>query len=297
MIALTINIQDLFLKDIDIQKEILYGGYLPALVAPSLVITVSILSGLKINIPILIIAYLIPLIVYSYDYYQNLDNDQSTNLERTSHLRKKADFYPYILFSYLSILLVLLILFANLYLIAFIFLLIISGILYEISIKRITREITAFKNYYTALTWAAAGTLFPVLYNANPIQMSHIILMTFIFLKCLLNVIFFDLKDIKSDKNQNLRTLPVLLGKKKTLELLKYLNLFSLIPLFIGISLGIIPNFAIILTFFYFYTIYYLEKSQNIPENDLGYISSTLADFEFILWPLMVFLAGRLIPF
>ena len=46
-----------------ILKEIIHGGYLTALGAPALVLTTSIITKSDINLPLLVISYLIPLII------------------------------------------------------------------------------------------------------------------------------------------------------------------------------------------------------------------------------------------
>ncbi|MBU4548204.1 MAG: UbiA family prenyltransferase, partial [Euryarchaeota archaeon] len=241
------------------------------------------------------ISYFIPLIIYSYDYYQDLEEDSKTNIERTAHLSNKARLYPFILSIYVIILGLLLILYANIYLIGFILTLVLLGIAYNHLLKSLTSKIPAFKNFYTAFIWAAAGSFFPILYNLNEIEISYFLIMIFIFLKCLVNVIFFDLKDIKSDKKQGLRTLPVLWGKDKTINFLNILNLSAFFPLFLGIYMGVIPDYALIMTVFYFYTAYYLKKSRKAEDDNLIFISSTLADFEFILWPFLILLAQKLL--
>ncbi|RJS48249.1 MAG: prenyltransferase [Methanobacterium sp.] len=274
-----------------IQNEIIYGGYLAALVAPSFVLTVSLITNSNITLQLLAISYFIPLIVYSYDYYQDLEEDSKTNIERTLHLSNKARLYPFILLIYAIILAFLLILYANIYLIGFILALILLGMAYNYFLKSLTSKILAFKNFYTAFIWAAAGSFFPLIYNLGEIKISYFLLMAFIFLKCLVNVIFFDLKDINSDKKQGLRTLPVLCGKDKTITFLNFLNILAFFPLFLGIYMGFIDPYAIIMLVFYFYTAYYLKKSRKAEEGNLIFLSSTLADFEFILWPLVILMA------
>ena len=95
------------------QNELVYGGHLTALGAPVKVLTVSILLNVPVNIPLLFIAYLAPLIVYSVDYYQSLDKDMATNRERTMYLAGKAGIFPYVIAFYVALLLVSLALFAN----------------------------------------------------------------------------------------------------------------------------------------------------------------------------------------
>jgi 4-hydroxybenzoate polyprenyltransferase len=122
------------------------------------------------------------------------------------------------------------------------------------------------------------------------LNLIYILIFLFVFLKFLPNTIFFDLKDIKSDRKEGLKTVPVILGKKGTLKLLHILNILAFIPLFLGICLGIIPLFAAIMVLFYFYSIYYLNKASKLEDEKLRMISYTLADAEFMIWPIVLVL-------
>ena len=90
------------------------------------------------------------------------------------------------------------------------------------------------------MTWAIGGAFFPLLYHSLEINLSFIIMFFLIFLRCIINVIFFDLKDINNDKADNLKTLPVILGKKSTINILYIINVIAFIPLILGIYLNII---------------------------------------------------------
>ena len=272
------------------KKEITYGGYIPALVGPALVYTTSVLTHTSLTIPLLIVSYLIPLMVYSYDYYRDMDKDKDTNKERASHYSQKSKIYPYIMGGYLSILAILLIVFSNWMMIAFILSLIMLGVVYPLGLKNITQKVPAFKNMYTIFIWAAAGTFSLAFFNSLEINLAYFLIFLFFFLKMLPNTIFFDLKDIISDKKEGLKTIPVILGKEKTLKFMYTLNILSFIPLFIGIYLNIIPLFASIMLIFLLYSFYYLHKTSKKSNEEIKMNYYILSDFEFILWPIVLVL-------
>jgi 4-hydroxybenzoate polyprenyltransferase len=272
-----------------IQDEMIYGGYFAAFAGPAFLITVSILTKTNVNLPLLIISFLIPLMVYSYDYYKDMDKDMESNLERAMHYNKKSKIYPYLMIIYISILTILLIFYSSLEMMLFILVLVMVGVLYTVGLKKFTKKIPAFKNIYTTLTWSLAGTFSIPFYYSLHISLSYILIFLCIFLKFLPNTIFFDLKDINSDQKDELKTLPVLLGKERTFKLLHRLNIIAFIPLFIGIYLKVIPLFAVILILFYFYSVYYINKAKKSDDKELRMVSHTLADGEFvILWPLLL---------
>jgi hypothetical protein len=150
-------------------KEAIHGGYLTALGAPALVLTTSIITNSILIFLYLIISYLIPLIVYSYDYMSDLDKDVETNSSRYEHLQKKKKYYPLIMIFYVLLLVSLLVIFSNYKLILFI---IINNLRWpsymQLYLKGITKRIPIFKNIYTVLTWSLGGTLFvPLVLSIN----------------------------------------------------------------------------------------------------------------------------------
>lgn len=269
-------------------QELVHGGYLTALGAPSLVLTTFIITNSKINIPLLIISYLLPLIVYSFDYMRDLDKDIETNTARSEHLQKKKKFYPIILIFYISILLMLLIIFSGIQLIIFIILITIGGLLYATILKGLTKKIPVFKNVYTVLTWSMGGTMFVSFFYTIPFSAPFIIVFIFINMKGMINAIFFDLKDSISDSKEGLKTLPVMLGKANAIKCLHILNVLAFIPLILGVYYKIIPSISLSMLIFFFYSFYYLKKAQNNDNDDIWVKLGSIADFEFIFWPIIL---------
>jgi 4-hydroxybenzoate polyprenyltransferase len=280
----------------NIKSEFIYGGYLTSLGCPAFVLSVAILLNSTIDWPVLLIAYLTPLIVYSFNYYGELQKDMATNPERAIHLSKKARLYPLILGAYVLLLAVLLILFANYIMMTFVLILLFCGIFYTILFKDLTRQLPGFKGIYIASVWALAGAFFFNFHYSLSWDIFSVLMFLFIFLRGIINVTFFDIKDIESDGARGLKTLPVMLGRERTLKFLHILNIFAFIPLFVGIYAGIIPAFALTLIVFYFYDFYYLKKADVANPKGLRMISYTLADAEFILWPI-VLIIGKVLFF
>ena len=274
-----------------LKNEIFYGGYFAALCSPAFILFTATVMNIKVDIPLLLIAYLLPLIVYSYDYYSDIEKDISEYSERAVFLKKNTNKYPFILAFYIISLVALLILFFNFYLTLFILGIITVGILYNVALKDLTKKIPIFKNVYTALTWALGGAFFPILYYSLGFNSSVLIAFIVIFLRCLTNILFFDLKDLENDKKENLKTLPVILGKKNTISILHCLNVVSFIPLVIGIYINAVPLMVLSLAFFGVYSFYYIKKAGKTSAKGLETMSYTLADLEFVLWPIVLMAA------
>ncbi len=269
-------------------QELVHGGYLTALGAPSLVLTTMIITNSEVNIPLLVISYLLPLIVYSFDYMRDLEKDLETNSERSKHLQKKKKFYPFLLTFYISILILLLLMFSGMNLIIFIGLITMGGLLYATALKSLTKKIPVFKNVYTVLTWSLGGTMFVSLFFSIPFSVPFIVVFIFINLKGMINAIFFDLKDYISDSKEGLKTLPVMLGRRNAINCLHILNVLAVIPLILGVYYGIIPIISLSLIIFFFYSFYYLRTAQNAEDDKVWVKLGSIADFEFMFWPLIL---------
>lgn len=275
-------------------KELIYGAHLTALISPAFIITVSTLQNIKINYISLIIAYLIPLIVYSYNYQKELDNDAITDPDKVNYLRKKEKVFSLILGLYIALLIILTIVSANYGFFVFMIIILTGGILYTIVFKVLTKTIPGFKSIYVTMIWAYAGTFYVVFLNSLEFTTFYVIIFLFIFLKMLINVVFFDIKDINRDRMEQLKTLPILIGKLNTITLLNILNILALILLIYSIYINILPLYASSLSLFFIYTLYYVNKGKSASEKELLKYTYVLADAEFVLWP-VVLIIGKII--
>ncbi|MCD1295856.1 prenyltransferase [Methanocella sp. CWC-04] len=281
-----------FLKTL--KNEIIYGGHLSSLVAPAFILSVSILMNRPVDLTILAIAYLMPLIVYSYDYYGEIDKDRTTNPERVDYIDKKIKIFPYLICFYIVLLVSLLFVYGNYGLMICVFILTLSGIVYGRFFKDLTKKIIGFKNIYTALIWASTGTFLLLFSNSVEFSVAFVQIFNFIYFKVIINVIFYDLKDLESDKEHGLKTLPVMLGNDGTLKFLHALNLFAFLPLAIGVYIEMIPVYALSLIVLYFYDLYYLVRANSANSKKIRTVSCILADAEFILWPILLVI-GRVV--
>lgn len=273
-------------------KEFVYGGHLVSLTAFTVILTIVILLEKKISWPLLLIGYLLVFINYRYNYHKGRQKDYLTNPERANYLKKYAKLSQIlIVFSFLF-LIFFLTPFLNSKTVLFVLFLLVIGLCYTLWIKEFTKKFIGLKNIYISLSWA----LFAVLTGAyySNFSLALLLIFIFIFLKGILNTIFFDIKDIESDKKEGLKTLPVVLGKGKTIKFLHIFNFFSFLPLIMGVCLNLLPGFSLIMLVFFFFVLYYLEKAKdkNINIQKLSYL---VADGEFLLWPIVLILGKSIL--
>jgi 4-hydroxybenzoate polyprenyltransferase len=268
-------------------NEFLLGGHMAAIGSTITVFIILLLLNINVILPLLASAYLLTLIVYYYDYYRDAKKDISSNPERALHLAKQVKLYPYIFTSYLFSYIFLIAYLGSLKLIALTIGLVVSGLLYSILFKGFTRHIPGFKNLFTSAVWAMGSVLYIVTYYSFSIGMFFILMFLFIFLKVLVNTIFYDIKDIKADSDLGLKTLPIFLGENKAMILLHILNAAACIPILMGVCINAMPPYALSLTASCFSMAAYLCAGKN-----LGYTRYILADSETLLWPILL-LVGK----
>ena len=273
-------------------NEFIYGGHLLSLGASSILCSGAIIFNKKVSIPLLIVGYTMAQIVYFYNHYKEIKKDFLTNSERVKHLEKTKNYFLIICILYCLFFIISLIYLNNLKAILIVLLIIFGGLLFTDFFKNFTKKITGFKNFYVAFFWALLIILAGVFYNI-PFDLSLFLLFSFVFLRWLVNTTFFDIKDIESDIKENLKTIPILLGKAKTLNYLHIINIFSFLLIIISIYKNILPLFSLSLLVFYFYSFYYLQRAKNerIDVHNLSYI---MVDGEYLFWP-FILLFGKLI--
>jgi len=275
-------------------NEFIYGGHLQSLGAASVVFVSSILLKIQITWDVLFVAYLLFYTPYLYNRFKEINIDYLTNPERTQHFRKYIRFIPVIFYSVFFILVVSLVYFSNLNALIFGLFLLIFGILYTITFKKLTQKIPLLKNFYVSIFFTSLIFL-PIIYYSYLLKtiliLSGLVLGLFIFLKTFLSQIFFDIKDIESDRKEGLRTFPVVLGKEKTLIVLSIFNLIVtiIVPIVFSLFLNIFPKSILMLLFIIPFNFYCFNLARQQK-----YFSYLMAGGEFFFW-LILILVGEII--
>jgi 4-hydroxybenzoate polyprenyltransferase len=219
-----------------IWNEFIYNGHLQSLGFTS----VLFLTPVKININLVIAVYLLLYGSYLYDRITGLQQDKSTNPERTQHLEKRIKFFRFLIPVIMIVSLIVCwpktIIFSLLWLI---------GLSYP-SVKKLTKYVPTAKNIFIAGT-TSLFTILPFFYYNQSIPINWYWLTGFVFLKIYLMQIALDLKDISSDRSENLKTIGVLLGREKTISLIRWgtmivsgTALFFAPMLFLGIFVSLL---------------------------------------------------------
>lgn len=275
-------------------NEFIYGGHLVSLLAPSLAFVTMMLFNMALAWEFLLISYLGTYCIYNYDHYRGINVDDHTNSERSDHIRKNLKQRYAFLIGCSAFFFAILFIYGNILSILFGSFLFVSGILYADIFKKYTEKIVGFKNLYTSLSLSLL-IIFTALYCNYIISWTFIVFLVFVFLHFIVDTSFCDIKDMKSDKKENLKTLPIYFGKYKFLTFLNILNIISFIILFIAILINSIQPIAITLLVFCLYRIYYINKAKKSNAN-IQHLSSVVVDAEYFFWPFVILLGNFFIP-
>lgn len=276
-----------------IGNEFVYGGHIIALGAAAVVFTTGIMLDIKVDWLVLIISYLGIYCGYLFNRYQEIGIDKETNFKRTKYLEKYIKKAPWIIGFILLFIVVSLIYTSHWWALGFGIFLLIFGFAYSICFKKITKNVIGFKNIYVGLMWSLL-ILFAVFYAETKISPETLLLFFIFFVsREAINNIFSDIKDVESDRKEDLLTLAVIMGEKKLLRVLNIVNVFSLIPLFLGVYLDFFPFYSIFLGLSVIYAFYYLSKVKD-PNFNKDLLYNFLVEAEQPLWVLFISV-GKLI--
>ena len=166
-----------------------------------------------------------------------------------------------------------------------------AGILYSINLfSKIPRlkNITGAKNVTAALSWTIEIIALPLtcLYKGTLIT---ILVSFFIFINLLVNAIIFDIRDIEGDRANNIKTIPVAIGRSKTRKMLLAAQ-STLIPwLAVSIYWGLFTRYIPVLIFCTIYGYWYINyfcNTEKIPK----FATDLLVDGEWIFVAVMCFI-------
>lgn len=265
-------------------KEFVYGSHIFAFGAVSVVL----MSAISLNIPVtwdfLLIVYLIFYSIYLYDHFSGAKkNDYLTNLERVQYLKDKRRI-PLVVSVSILISILILFYFSNFSSLFFGLIILFFGLLYNCCFKKITKKIIAFKNFFVSFVWTFL-VVFLMWHYSCPLTLGLFLLASFIFLKLLIIQIFFDIRDIRSDREEKLLTLPIIFGKDRVLKILKLASILPIMIIFFCFYFNILPNFLFLLFLIIPFSFYYLGKHQCLGSKRCPYF---LAASEPILWLFLV---------
>lgn len=270
-------------------RELIFGGHIQSAGSVGIYVLSIYVFDLEFFWSDLLLIYIVFYLIYLFDRYLGLKIDESTNPERTQHIKKYNDYIPIILTVVVLLFILVGFFFSTINFFLVLSAILILGLIYPVAAKRVTRFITGFKNFYVAAVFSLLIFL-PVLHNGySSLTAGIALLSSFVFLKAFSMQVVLDLKDISSDKQDKLKTFPVVLGIKNAIVLISLANLFACLAIVFGywkkdLDVTVLSLLlSVVLVFF--------SVRLALAKKFLGYL---LAATEFLLWPLLILLVRLL---
>jgi len=208
-----------------------------------------------------VIVFLISFSVYSLDKIADLDKDVINMPQRKSFLygRKRLVLSPSLAAYALAVLLTLL---STPLALPVVLIPIIANAFYGTKllpgIPRL-KDIPVMKNVVVATTWALITTLMPALSSGHLGVLNIAVVGYFMFVKTFVDTVLYDMRDIEGDRQNGVRTVPVMLGMRKTTALLLAANstLLSALPFMHG-EIRLLT--IVLITYGYAYIVYFMKR-------------------------------------
>lgn len=257
----------LFNKKMGILLFFYYSPIFTAVVGVLSVYYSFLLFGAIVNWNLVLMTFFMVFAVYSTNNLIEKDDDKIDYPQKAIFIKKNQKSISIaVIISYTAAIIIGAL--VNIIISLFLFSILLIGLIYSIKIfhwfSRL-KDIVGIKSLTVALTWATSLTFIPSLGLKNLSLITSISIFYFFFVKCFITTILADIRDIKGDKKNGIKTIPIVIGKTQIQILLTILTL-TIIPLILILSnqglsypLSTTMTFTIINTILY---IYYTHKNK-----------------------------------
>jgi 4-hydroxybenzoate polyprenyltransferase len=281
-----------------IARELIQGGHLLALGTASIAAFCSFLLGKVPTVQLLLMAYLFSYGAYTLDRSVGLEKDELSNPTRTRYLMARKKILPLIAAGCFAVGYTLAYL-ANL---AFFLVLLVPlalSLAYSVGARKFRgvlgasklKEKLLVKNFVISFGWS----LIPILVGLYFSDLSLILVFVsgFVFIRLLVNTIFFDARDVASDAASGVKTIPVTYGMTTSFRLIALFDIASAAYIVLAVWLRFLPLYALVMVAFTAYsTLYRHSALKNLGNMD--FLCDVVGDGEYVLWG-AVLLLGRAI--
>ena len=262
-----------------------------ALGTSSIAATAAIAIGRSPTWDLLLMAYLFSFGAYSINRATDFEEDKESHIERTSHLASRRRALPYIaggsfLAGYILASM------RSFYLLVALILPLLLALGYSMGSKRMSKafgisrlkEGLLVKNLTISLGWSLIPLLVGLYFLEAPL--SVFALSSFVFVRLMVNTIFFDVRDVETDTKFGIRTLPSAIGMNATSKTMEVLDVGSAALVTAFAATGLLPQAMFWLVVFTPYSFTYRWFSSRLPGRQDA-LRDVAADGEYVLWALV----------
>ena len=275
-------------------KELVYGGHLLALGTASIAATAALVLGRTPTWELLLMAYLFSFGAYMVNRSSDFDQDRMSHIDRTAYLEGRRRLLPAIAVASFGVGYVLA-LFRNLAFFAGLLVPVVLAVAYSVGSKRMGRALGVsrlkeglfVKNLTVSFGWSLIPLLVGLYYMQLPLAL--ITLSPFVFLRLMINTVFFDVRDVDEDAAYGVRTIPVSFGTGASRKLMDVVDASSGFYIALLVLAGVLPAFASVLVVFTPYSFAYRYFSRRSTKHEDS-LRDLVADGEYLLWGFATYL-------
>ncbi|HUK79822.1 MAG TPA: UbiA family prenyltransferase [Nitrososphaerales archaeon] len=268
-------------------KELVYGGHLLALGTSSMAATAAWVMGTTPTWDLLLMAYLFSFGGYSINRISDFEQDAVSHPERTSYLKNRKGWLKGVVAACFG-LGYFLAFFRSLEFFVGLLLPLLLALAYSVGSERLKEKVgvsrlkdaTLVKNVTVSFGWSLVPFLVGLYYSQLPAAVFAFA--PFVFLRLMVNTIFFDQRDVGADASFGVKTLPVRMGMAASSRVMDVLDLASGVYLAAIVAAHVVPLFAGALLVFVPYSFAYRLYASSGKHRDS--LRDLVADGEYVLW-------------
>lgn len=125
------------------------------------------------------------------------------------------------------------------------------------------KDIPIMKNITVAFIWATGGALLPALSLSHEQYIPIAMIFFFMAVKMFINTVLYDVRDLKGDGENGVKTMPIILGERKTLVVLLCTN-STLLPWLAFANVNVQPLAVLMVLYGYLYILYFRKKRNSL---------------------------------
>lgn len=221
------------------------------------------LLGITPSLPVCFAVFLMTFSVYSLDKITDSNEDAINMPERGSFLSGRRKFVLYYSVAAYSLSMLLIFLDEPLAL-PIIFIPLAANAVYGsklISAMPRLKDVPIVKNLVVAISWALVTTLLPAMQMTPKTGSMISSVLYFMLVKVFINAVLFDVRDVEGDREMGIRTMPILLGFRRTTVILLGLN--STLLLCLVHLEGMLKPLALIMVLYGYINILYFSERRS----------------------------------
>jgi len=258
------------------------------------IITISFLLFInRIMIDMVVSTALITYSIYSLNRITDMEEDASNIPERVKFLEDKKELILILsVMSYTTALLIGIL--KNLWTLPIFITPFLVGIVYSIKIASFRiKDVFGMKNISIAFSWAFSSSFLPYVFISNTEKMA--LIFTFLFIKCFVNTVVFDMRDVEGDRKAGARTIPVVLGVEKTRFILLVANSMLIPWAALCYIQNLFTEYIPVILFSALYGYWYINAFSKGREKESTFNYDYLVDGEFIILAFLAILINLII--